>query len=211
MKIKIDRNRLLAALCTSAKADRRADLNHILVEATKNETRLTSTTGSVMSIQRTVHSEKESNECDFARVFIPVSICKGIKKDSINSPLLLVDDGTNWHLVDYLKGVSWAFKDVVHKRRPFEQMIPKKTDANGRHGFDPLLLFKFQKAAQILRKKSARISFEFNGYDAYAVFVLNDPDYVGVLMSLRFSGGEVEFCPSDHWARTALTLTECEK
>lgn len=207
MKITIMRDQLVAALCTTAKADIRYYLNGVYVEATNAETRLTSTDGHVMSTQRA--DAVGDNEVDgVIRIIIPTSALEGIKKHKTIHTVEVNDDGGSWGIVDYPARIG--FTPVEGQFPDYRRIIPARL--SGEPGqFDPRLIAQFTKAATALgatHEKIPRVLINHNGKDCALVSLGRDTEYVGVIAPLK---PLPQFLPSDappSWATTQLETVE---
>ena len=88
----VSRKQLIASSFTMSDKDIRTYLNGVLVEATKTETRLVSTDGSVMSIQKYI-ADNEGIE-NLICIIIPNDIVLRIKKSIYDKIELILENET---------------------------------------------------------------------------------------------------------------------
>jgi DNA polymerase III subunit beta len=204
MKVTIQRDQLMAALCTAAKSDIRYYLNGVYLEATNMETRLTSTDGHTISLQRA--DAKDENEVDgVLRMILPRDLCERVKKNKM-LPVVWIDnddDSNEWMLTDI--GTRISFKPVEGKFPDYRRIIPSQTSGEAAR-FNPLLIGQFVKAAVILgagKKDYPDVRIAHNGTDS-ALVSIGRSDYLGVLAPLRVLDSNAPITSPHDWALAEL-------
>lgn len=181
MKITIMRDQLVAALCTSAKADVRYYLNGIYLEATNTETRLTSTDGRVMALLRA--DAKGDNEVEgTVRMIVPFSAIEKIKKHKVYPTIEINDDGGSWGVVDI--NTRTSFTPIDGRFPDVRRVLPSKPSEELAQ-INPELIAMFAKAAVALGKKPDVVHVIHNGDGAALVTFEGSTDYVGALSPLN--------------------------
>lgn len=183
MKVTIQRDQLMAALCTAAKSDIRYYLNGVYLEASSLETRLTSTDGQVISLQR-ADAEGDNEVEGVLRMILPRDFCERVKKNK-HLPVVWIDnDKGEWALTDCSTRIS--FTPIDGKFPDCRRVIPRQTSGAAAR-LNPSLITPFIKAALILgagKKDQPDVRIAHNGTDC-ALVTLGRSDYLGVLAPLR--------------------------
>lgn len=184
MKITIMRDQLIAALCTAAKGDIRFYLNGVYIEASNMETRLVSTTGALVAVQRA--DAKDENEVDgVLKMIIPRTAVEKIKSHKTLRTVELNDEGGKWGIVDCATRTTFDPVDGVFP--DYRRAIPDKATGKAAR-FNPEFIAMFAKASKALgtsQKGSPVVKITPNGDDAALVSVGRDDEYFGVLMPMR--------------------------
>lgn len=211
MKITIMRDQLVAALCTAGKADVREYLNSVYIEATNEETRITSTDGITLSIQR-ADAKGENEVVDVVRLIVPREVVEKVKKDKMAPTVEINDTGGSWGLVDRATRTGFTPMD---RRYPDVRRVVPATTSGVMAQFDPRLVANFAKAAVALEatyKGMPQVAIAHNGHptpgnksDAAthsALVTLGAlQNYIGVIMPLN-NGDPGTSSPA--WAQSAL-------
>lgn len=182
--ITISRNQLLASICTAAKKDLRDYLIGVQILATETDTRLVSTDGSILSVQRLI----TGNVLDTGPVelIIPIETCEKIKSRKDERPIELTIKDGQWYLDDV--GTMHFFTPIDGKFPDFKRVIPVKFSGEAGQ-FQIALLSRFEKAAKILGATCK--SIRHNGRDAALVSIGRDHEYLGVIMPVRVTAPEL--------------------
>jgi DNA polymerase-3 subunit beta len=187
--ITICRNQLLASICTASKKDLRFYLMGVQVLATETDTRLVSTDGNILSVQRLI--TRNVLDTGPVELIIPIETCEKIKSHKGDLPVELTLKDGQWCLVDY--GTMHFFTPIDRKFPDFKRVIPVK--CSGEVGqFQIALLSRFEKAAKILGAKCKSIpvvSISHNGRDAALVSIGRDHEYLGVIMPVKVPAPEL--------------------
>lgn len=173
MPIQIQRKQLRAALYFAGTADIRQYLNGVYVEPTATMTRLTSTTGSMLSIQRHV-----AKNADVPAMIVPREVCEqavALKIEELTIEPLggrfsIGGAGLNRYLFQPLEG---RFPDV-------SRMVPNSPSGVPAH-FNPELPMAFVRAGKALGVKGMPIVRQNGNAGAIVHFYAYD-DFIGVLM-----------------------------
>jgi len=206
MKITIMRDQLIAALCTAGKQDIRPYLNGVYLEATNTETRITSSDGSTLALQRA--DAKDDNQVDgVIRMIVPRSVLEKIKNHKVLRTVEINDDGGKWGIVDF--DTRTNFEPVDGRFPDFLRIVPRTTNGNAAQ-FQPALIANFAKAAVVLgasAKGIPNVGISHNGTDAALVSLGRDAEYIGVLMPMRPNAVQTtDTAPS--WALSLLDVIE---
>ena len=210
MKITIMRDQLIAALFTAGKEDIRPYLNGVYIEATNTETRLTSSNGTTLAMQRA--DAKGDNQINgIVKMIVPRHALEGVKNHKISRTVEINDDDGKLGLVDCSTRTN--FEPVEGRFPDFRRIIPAQTSGVVSQ-FDTTLIVLFAKAAKVLGatyKGMPQVAIAHNDSGADknapngALVTLGDlKDYVGVLMPMRF---EAPSTPPD-WATSQLVDDE---
>lgn len=207
MKILIMRDQLIAALCTAGKADIRPYLNGVYLEATNLETRLSSTDGHTMALQRA--DAKGDNQVEgVIRMIVPRSAIEKVKNHKILRTIEINDEGGKWGVVDF--GTRTSFEPVEGCFPDVRRVLPAKPNGEPAQ-FDPALIAQFAKAAVALgavvtKRKVAPVAITHNGMTTGAslVSIGIDSEYIGAIMPFRFTVPETP--PA--WATAQLEVEE---
>ena len=198
------RDQLIAALCTAPKADVRQYLVSVLVEATNLETRLISSAGSVMSVQRA--DAKGDNDVEGAvKVLLPLALLERVKKNRLSDHVEIIRIGDDWHMRDDAAQIS--FKPMEDRYPDYRRILPAKLSGDAAR-FDPALLQVFVKAAAVFGLKPHEVQLSPDGEKGMLVSIGRDTEYIGVLMPLREKTLPVKLTAAPSWARAELVAQE---
>ena len=203
MKITIMRDQLIAALCTAGKTDVRFYLNGVYLEATNTETRLISTNGAVLSLQR-ADAKGENEVVGVIRMTIPRSAIEKVKNHKILRTIEINDDGGKWGVVDFATRTN--FEPVDGSFPDYRRIIPLAPSGEAGQ-FDPELIALFAKAATALGatvKSKPIVAIKHNGTGGALVSLGRDTEYIGVIYPFRVQPPATP--PA--WAMTVLEAQE---
>jgi DNA polymerase III sliding clamp (beta) subunit (PCNA family) len=186
MKITIMRTQLLAALCTAGSKDIRQYLNGVYVEATNSETRLASSTGSALALQR-ADAKDENDVAGTVSMIVPRDVVRSVRKTG-DSPTVTITDGPQPGEYVLADGpTKTIFKPVEGRFPDWTRAIPRGTSGETAQ-FNTEFMALFAKAASALGatfKGMPDVRIAHNGTDGALVTLGLLQDYVGVLMPLR--------------------------
>lgn len=202
MNILIMRDQLIAALPLVPKKDVRYYLVGVLVEATGTETRVVSSNGSVLSVQRAaVCNEIEGT----VSLILPRTLVERVKKSTLTQYVTLIKTGDDWRLEDDTNDIS--FKPVDGKYPEYRCMLASKPSGAASR-FDPELLQLFVKAAAVFGIKSPNVLMSQSGEDTILVSIGRDAEYIGAMMPLRESKLPAKLTAAPSWVKAELIAQE---
>lgn len=203
MLITIQRKQILAALCTAGKGDVRYYINGVCVDATTQETRLTSTDGVVVAMQRA--PAKGGNQVDgVVRINVPREALENIKAHKSLTTIALCNDSGDWFVID--GAMRTGFVPVVGNFPNMLRVMPAKP-SRVLAQFDPEQLIKFAKAARVLGisgKGPAMVSITHNGNDTALVSLGCDEEYIAAVMPMNKKKGWVSPASPPIWISIPL-------
>ncbi len=200
--IHISRNKLKAAAYFSGKEDIRYYLNGVLIESTPMQTRVCATDGHALFCAK--DDAKGDNDGTFTGI-VPNDTVKQILawkapyKGAADLPVVITTAETE-HRAEWC-GNTAVFNCLDGKFPEYAKVVPSIVSGGASH-FDPDLLMKCKKAAEVLGiSKLGHFAFKQGGdRSAIAVFSV---EAFAVVLPLR--GGEADVADVA-WAREALPV-----
>ena len=199
MKIHISRDKLKAAARFAATKDVRYYLCGVLIESTPLQTRIVATDGHALFCAK--DDAKDDNEGTFTGI-MPNDTVKQILawKGPYKNSLVVITTGEEEHCAEW-GGNTAVFKLLDGTFPTYARVVPEKVSGDASH-FDPELLMKCKKAAEVLGTSSEGFYAFKQGGDKSAIAVFSSEAFA-VVMPMR---GDKANVADVAWAREALPV-----
>lgn len=191
--INIDGRKLAAIAILAAKADVRYYLTGVYVEATATQTRLAATNGRYLGMHGKCNPLDDNEGCEWETLILPPDViakCKPVKNTPSICTVLIggpqIGNLKRIYTMRLWDGTLIPFDPIDGVFPDLRRVVPAMSPSGIGVQLNPEYLGLFVKVNKALGAKTPHfISLGFDGPEERVGVSLIDPDFVGVIMSMR--------------------------